>query len=211
MQDQTQTVEKKGKNVEEAIRAALDELGCEIEDVSVEVVEEASKRLLGFMGNKPAVVKVSMREKPELEAQKIVEDLLRKMKIDYQIDRVEWENGTTRINIVGKDMGLLIGRKGETLNALQFIAGLMINRKREEKVRIVLDVEDYRKKREQSLEALALRLSEKVKQTQKNVIMRPMSSQERRIVHTVLQEDPELVTYSMGDEPNRKVVIALKK
>lgn len=211
MQDQTQTVEKKGKNVEEAIRAALDELGCEIEDVSIEVVEEASKRLLGFMGNKPAVVKVSMREKPELEAQKIVEDLLRKMKIDYQIDRVEWENGTTRINIVGKDMGLLIGRKGETLNALQFIAGLMINRKREEKVRIVLDVEDYRKKREQSLEALALRLSEKVKQTQKNVIMRPMSSQERRIVHTVLQEDPELVTYSMGDEPNRKVVIALKK
>ncbi|MCX5779316.1 MAG: Jag N-terminal domain-containing protein [Firmicutes bacterium] len=126
---QVQTVEKKGKNVEEAIRAALDELGCEIEDVSIEVLEEASKRL----------------------------------------------------------------------------------RKREEKVRIVLDVEDYRKKREQSLEALALRLAEKVKQTQKNVIMRPMSSQERRIVHTVLQEDPLMVTYSMGEEPNRKVVIALKK
>lgn len=208
---QVQTVEKKGKNVEEAIRAALDELGCEIEDVSIEVLEEASKRLLGFMGNKPAIVKVSLREKPEIEAQKVVEDLLHKMKIDYEIDKVEWENGITRINIVGKDMGLLIGRKGETLNALQFIAGLMINRKREEKVRIVLDVEDYRKKREQSLEALALRLAEKVKQTQKNVIMRPMSSQERRIVHTVLQEDPLVVTYSMGEEPNRKVVIALKK
>lgn len=208
---QVQTVEKKGKNVEEAIRAALDELGCEIEDVSIEVLEEASKRLLGFMGNKPAIVKVSMREKPEIEAQKVVEDLLHKMKIDYEIDKVEWENGITRINIVGKDMGLLIGRKGETLNALQFIAGLMINRKREEKVRIVLDVEDYRKKREQSLEALALRLAEKVKQTQKNVIMRPMSSQERRIVHMVLQEDPLVVTYSMGEEPNRKVVIALKK
>jgi spoIIIJ-associated protein len=208
---QGQTVEKKGKNVEEAIRAALDELGCEIEDVSIEVVEEAGKRLLGFMGNKPAVVKVSLREKPEIEAQKVVEDLLQKMNIDYQIEKVEWENGITRINIIGKDMGLLIGRKGETLNALQFIAGLMINRKREEKVRIVLDVEDYRKKREQSLEALALRLSEKVKETQKNVIMRPMSSQERRIVHTVLQEDPQLVTYSMGEEPNRKVVIALKK
>jgi len=208
---QGQTVEKKGKNVDEAIKAALDELGCDIEDVSIEIVEEASKRLLGFMGNKPAVVKVSMREKPELEARKVVEDLLQRMKIDYQIEKVEWDNGVTRINIVGNDMGLLIGRKGETLNALQFIAGLMLNRKREEKIRIVLDVEDYRKKREQSLESLAIRLSEKVKQSQKNVIMRPMSSQERRIVHTVLQEDPQLVTYSMGEEPNRKVVIALKK
>jgi spoIIIJ-associated protein len=208
---QGQTVEKKGKNVEEAVKAALDELGCDIEDVSVEIVEEASKRLLGFMGNKPAVVKVSLREKPETEARNVVEDLLQRMKIDYQIEKVEWDNGVTRINIVGNDMGLLIGRKGETLNALQFIAGLMLNRKREEKIRIVLDVEDYRKKREQSLESLAIRLSEKVKQSQKNVIMRPMSSQERRIVHTVLQEDPQLVTYSMGEEPNRKVVIALKK
>lgn len=207
---QSQTIEKKGKNVEEAVKAALDELGCDIEDVCVEIVEEPSKRLLGFMG-KPAVVKVSLREKPEQEARKIVEELLQKMKIDYQIDKVEWDNGITRINIVGNDMGLLIGRKGETLNALQFIAGLMLNRKREDKIRIILDVEDYRKKREQSLEALALRLSEKVKQTQKSVIMRPMNSQERRIVHTILQEDPQLVTYSMGEEPNRKVVIALKK
>ncbi|MDD4774971.1 MAG: protein jag [Syntrophomonas sp.] len=208
---QSQTVEKKGKSVEEAIRAALDELGCELEDVVVEIIEEPSKRLLGIIGNKPAIVRVSVLEKPENEARQIVEELLGKMKIEYQIESVEWDDGVTRINIVGKDMGLLIGRKGETLNALQFIAGLMVNRKREQKMRIILDVEDYRKKREQSLEALALRLSEKVKQTQKNVIMRPMNPQERRIVHTVLQEDPLLVTYSMGDEPNRKVVIALKK
>lgn len=208
---QGQTIEKKGKNVEEAIKAALEELGCEIEDVTIEIVEEPGKRLLGIMGSKPAIVKVSVLEKPEIEARQLVEDLLQRMKIEYQIDKVEFDNNTTRINIVGKDMGLLIGRKGETLNALQFIAGLMINRKREQKIRIILDVEDYRRKREQSLEALALRLSEKVKQTQKNVIMRPMSSQERRIVHTILQDDPQLVTYSMGDEPNRKVVIALKK
>ncbi len=206
-----QIVEKKGKSVDEAIKAALDELGCNMEDVVVEVLEEPSKRLLGFIGNKPAIVRVSIVEKPENEASQVVEELLQKMKIEYQIDNVERDNGVTRINIIGKDMGLLIGRKGETLNALQFLAGLMVNRKREQKMRIVLDVEDYRKKREQSLEALALRLSEKVKQTQKNVIMRPMNPQERRIVHTILQEDPQLVTYSMGDEPNRKVVIALRK
>lgn len=208
---ETRTVEKRGKNVDEAIKAALDELGCDIDDVEVEIVEESSKGFMGVFGNKPAVVRVSKREKPEQEARKVVEALLNKMKLDYVIDQVEWEQGTVRINIVGKDMGLLIGRKGETLNSLQFIAGMIINRQREEKIRLVLDVEDYRKKREQSLESLALRLSDKVKQTRKNVVMRPMSSQERRIVHTVLQEDPQVVTYSMGDEPNRKVVISLKK
>ncbi|MGR6837265.1 RNA-binding cell elongation regulator Jag/EloR [Syntrophomonas erecta] len=208
---EVKTLEKKGKSVDEAIKAALDELGCEIDDVMIEVIEEPTKGLLGFVGKKPAVVRVTMREKPEEEARQIVEDILNRIKIDYKINRVEYENGRIRINIIGKDMGLLIGRKGETLNSLQFIVGLIMNRKRDEKVRIILDVEDYRKKREQSLEALALRLSDKVKKTRKNVVMRPMSSQERRIVHTALQGDPQVTTYSMGDEPNRKVVISLKK
>jgi spoIIIJ-associated protein len=105
----------------------------------------------------------------------------------------------------------LIGRKGETLNAVQYLSGLIINRQREEKIRIVLDVEDYRKKKEEALEALALKLSDKVKKTKKNIVLRPMSSQERRIIHTILQTDPQVTTYSMGDEPNRKVVISLKK
>ncbi len=208
---QVQTIEKRAKSVDEAVKAALDELGCDIEAVVVEVVEEGSKGLLGFIGNKPAVVRVTIKATPEEHARKVVDEILTKMKIDYQINKVEADHGTVRINIVGNDMGLLIGRKGETLNSLQYIAGLIINRQLNEKVRLVLDVEDYRKKREESLESLALRLSDKVKSTQKNVVMRPMSSQERRIVHTVLQEDPQISTYSMGDEPNRKVVISLKK
>lgn len=209
---QVQTTEKKGKSVDEAVQAALEELGCGADEVEIEVIEEGSKGLLGLIGGKPATVKVSRKEAdPAEDARKIVEELLKKMKIDYQINAISAEQGTIRINIIGNDMGLLIGRKGETLNALQYIAGLMINRKRGERLRLVLDVEDYRKKRDESLESLALRLSEKVKDTRKNVVMRPMSSQERRIVHTALQEDPQVVTYSMGDEPNRKVVIALKK
>ena len=207
---EVQTVEKKGKSVDEAIKAALDELSCEIDDVIIEVIEEPSKGLLGLV-KKPAVVKVSVREKPEEDVRAALEDLLNKMKLDYRINNVEWEEGRVRINITGKDMGLLIGRKGETLNAVQFVLGLIVNRNREEKVRVVLDVEDYRKKREESLEALALRLSDRVKKTRKSVVMRPMSSQERRIVHTALQGDPQISTYSMGDEPNRKVVISLKK
>ncbi len=208
---EVQTVEKKGKNVDEAIKAALDELECAIEDVSIEVLEEPSKGILGLVGKKPAVVRVSLVKKPEEEVRQVVEDLLNRMKIDYQINQVECESGRVRVNIIGKDMGLLIGRKGETLNAVQYIIGLIINRQREERIRVLLDVEDYRKKREESLEALALRLSDKVKKTKKNVVMRPMSSQERRIVHTILQADPQITTFSLGDEPNRKVVISLKK
>lgn len=207
---EVQTIEKKGKSVDEAIKAALDELSCEIDDVIIEVIEEPSKGLLGLV-KKPAVVKVSLREKPEEDVRQVLEDLLNKMKLDYRINNVEWDEGRVRINITGKDMGLLIGRKGETLNAVQFVLGLIVNRNREERVRVVLDVEDYRKKREQSLEALALRLSDRVKKTRKSVVMRPMSSQERRIVHTALQGDPQISTYSTGDEPNRKVVISLKK
>lgn len=208
---QVQVVEKRAKSIDEAIKAALDELGCELEDVKVEIIEEPSKGILGIIGTKPACVRVTLKEKPEEEIREIVEKILKKMSISYEIEKISYENGTVRINFIGQDMGLLIGRKGETLNALQFLVGLMINKNREEKIRVILDVEDYRLKREQSLEALALRLSEKVKNTHKNVIMRPMSSQERRIVHTALQGDPNIVTYSMGDEPNRKVVISLKK
>lgn len=205
-----QTVEKKGKSIDEAIKAALDELGCDIEDATIEVVEEPTKSLLGLV-KRPAIVRVSLRKKPEADVQKVVEELLDKMKINYVIDRTEWDANRVRINITGKDMGLLIGHKGETLNAVQYVASLIVNRSREERVNLVLDVEDYRKKRDESLEALALRLSDKVKKTRKNVVMRPMSSQERRIIHTALQGDNQITTYSMGDEPNRKVVIALKK
>lgn len=205
-----QSIEKRGKSVDEAIKAALDELECDIDDAIIEVIEEPARGLLGLV-KKPAVVRVTRREKPEEEVREVLEDLLKRMKIDYQISKVEREEDRVRINIIGKDMGLLIGRKGETLNSLQFMVGLIVNHKRQERIRVVLDVEDYRKKKEESLEALALRLSERVKKTRKNVVMRPMTSQERRIVHTALQGDPQVTTYSMGDEPNRKVVISLKK
>lgn len=208
---QVQVVEKRAKSVDIAIKSALDELGCEIDDVLIEIIDEGSKGLLGIIGNKPALVKVSLRERPEQDTREIVETILGKMGINYEIEKLNFENDIVRINFIGADMGLLIGRKGETLNALQFLTGLIINRHRENKIRVVLDVEDYRLKREQSLEALALRLAEKVKKTHKNVIMRPMTSPERRIVHTALQGDSDIVTYSMGEDPHRKVVISLKK
>ncbi len=207
---EVQIIEKKGKSVDEAIQSALEELSCDIEDVSVEVVEEPTKGLLGI-GKKPALVRVTKKEKPEEEACNIIQQLLEHMKIDYQVNQAETKEGYIHINLSGNDMGLLIGRRGETLDALQFVTGLILNRKKENRVKVLLDVEDYRKKREESIESLALKLSDRVKSTRKNVVMRPMSSQERRIVHSVLQNDAQITTFSTGDEPNRKVVISLKK
>ncbi|WP_287194048.1 RNA-binding cell elongation regulator Jag/EloR [Syntrophothermus sp.] len=206
-----ESVEKRGKSVDEAVKAALEELGAEFEDVVIEVLEEPSKGILGVIGKKSAVVRVTLREKPEEKVRETLVNILNSMKLDYEIQKAEFNDGVVRVNIVGKDMGLLIGRKGETLNSLQFLLGLMVNKDRQEKVRVVLDVEDYRLKREESLKNLALKLSDKVKRTRKSIVMRPMSPQERRIVHTVLQNDPSIVTFSQGEEPNRKVVISLKR
>ncbi|MDR1617380.1 MAG: protein jag [Syntrophomonadaceae bacterium] len=211
---EAQTVEKRGKSVEEAIDAALLELGCDRQQVSIDIIEEPSKGLLGLgFGKKSALVRATLiaQESEEEAVTKVLKKLLDKMNLDYRIDKIDREGNQFNINLVGKDKGLLIGRKGETLNAIQFIVSLIVNKARENKVRIALDVEEYRKQRENSLVELANRLSDKVKKTQKNVVMRPMNSQERKVVHTVLQNDPQIITYSLGEEPNRKVVIALKK
>lgn len=206
-----QNLEKRGKSVDEAIKLALDELGVGLDDVVIEVLEEPSRGILGIIGNKPAVVRVQVKDQPEKLAGKKLRTLLDGMKINYEIDRIEMQDSVVRINITGEDMGLLIGRKGETLNAVQFILGLMVNREVEERIRVVLDVEDYRLRKEESLKSLAVNLSERVKRTRRSVVMRPMSPHERRVVHTALQGDPDIVTFSQGEEPNRKVVISLKK
>ena len=208
---QEQVIQKRGKTVDEAVKSALQELNCTIDEVTYQVIEEPSKALLGLFGGKPAVVEVVKKETPQQLVQRVVEEILGKMNISYTIDCVTYRDSAVRINFTGQDMGLLIGRKGETLNALQYISGLIVNRKREEKIHVVLDVEDYRLKREKALDELAHKLADKVRYTHKNVVMRPMSAQERRIVHTALQNEENISTYSTGNEPNRKVIITYKK
>jgi spoIIIJ-associated protein len=138
------SLERKGKSVDEAVKLALEELGVGLDDVVIEVLEEPTRGILGIIGNKPAVVRVDVKNRPEKLAREKLKALLDGMKINYEIDRVDFQDGVVRINITGKDMGLLIGRKGETLNAVQFILGLMVNRELDERVRVILDVEDYR-------------------------------------------------------------------
>jgi spoIIIJ-associated protein len=157
-----------------------------------------------------ATVSAVAEEESGAVARALITAILGHMNIDHEIENVTVEEERIRVNFLGQDMGLLIGRKGETLNALQMVTGLIYNRQAVKKRRLILDVEDYRLNREQALESLAQRMADKAKQTRKNIILRPMSAQERRIVHTALQGDTDLTTYSIGEDPNRKVVIAVK-
>lgn len=203
-------VQKRGRTVDEAVKAALEELGADFDDVEIEILEEPNRGILGI-GKRLATVQVKIKQTPEKVVKKLLEDIFKAMEINVQIGSVVTEDKLIKADIVGKDLGLVIGRKGETLDSLQLLVGLMANRRLEEKVRVVLDVEGYRAKREDSVKSIALKMADRVKKTKKSVAMRPMSPQERKIVHTVLQNDPQIVTYSQGVEPNRKVIIALKK
>lgn len=203
-------VEKTGKTVEEAVQVALKELNVSYENVAVEVLEEPSKGLFGFIGGKLAKVKVTVKPNPVNVAKDFLASIFETMKLKVFMEKMSNDDHVT-INLRGEDLGLLIGKHGQTLDALQYLTNLAANRDVEERVRIVLDVEDYRKRRTETLSRLANRLADKVKRRGEKVMLEPMSPHERKIIHMALQDDHRVFTYSEGEEPYRKVVIALKK
>ncbi|MGE5380954.1 MAG: RNA-binding cell elongation regulator Jag/EloR [Methylocystaceae bacterium] len=203
-------VQKKGRTIDEAVKAALDELNASYDEVEIEILEEPNKGILGI-GKRMAAVQVKLNRNPQSVVKDKLDKVFKAMGIDVEIGSLATEDNIIKANIIGNDVGLIIGRKGETLDALQLVVGLMTNHQLESRVRVVLDVEGYRAKREESLKGMALKMADRVKKSRKSVAMRPMSPQERRIVHTVLQNDPQVITYSQGEEPNRKVIIGLKK
>lgn len=202
-------IEVSGKTVEEAIENALKSLGAKREEVEISILEEGSKGFLGLLGSRQARVKVVLPDSPE----KVINDFLSKVLADMQIEagiEIRPREGYYFVSFHGKDLGILIGRRGETLDALQYLTNLAVNRILQNKIRIILDVEGYRKRREQTLINLAQRLSNRVKETGNRIVLEPMNPQERRVIHTALQNDSQILTFSEGQEPNRKVVIALR-
>lgn len=203
------SIVKEAKNVEEAIRLACEELNIGREDADIEIINEGNKGLLGIIGNKNAVVRVT--EKVRLED--IVVDFLTPvfdaMGIEAGID-FEKNDDEVIVRLSGENIGIVIGRRGETLDALQYLLSLAINRSLNEYYRVTLDVADYRRKREETLVRLANRIAEKVTRTHKNLTLEPMNPYERRIIHSTLQNHKYVDTYSIGEEPNRKVVIRYK-
>lgn len=204
------TVEKAGKNVDEAVDLALKELAASIDDVEVEILEESSKGILGLLMVKQARVKVTLKENSLQRASVLLKNIFQTMDLDVTTDISENEKAVF-INLEGPDLGILIGRRGETLDALQYLVNLSVNKNQETRKKIIIDIEGYRSRREKTLEKLALKLADKAKQRGRNVVLEPMSAQERRIIHTALQGRDDIFTFSEGEEPYRKIIISPKK
>jgi len=203
------SIEIAAKTVESAVETALKELQVKREDVEVEVLEEPSKGLFGLIGSKMAKVRVTVKKTAEDLALEFLTKVFKDMGLNVNMNTKK-DNGYINISIKGPRLGILIGRRGETLDALQYLTNLVVNRKTEKRTNIILDVEGYRKRREETLNRLAKRLAEKVKRTGNKVMLEPMNPHERRIIHTALQNNADVTTYSEGEEPYRKVIIALK-
>lgn len=201
---------KKGKTVDDAVEAALAELGVGKDDVEITVLTEGNKGLFG-LGSKEAEVKVTVIEKSSEEiARDFLNTVLEGIGLEAFVD-ISTDEERMNIEISGESMGVIIGRRGETLSALQYLTSLVVNRKTEGYTKISIDTENYKKKREESLIKLANKTAEKVIKYRRNITLDPMNPYERRIVHSSLQGNDKISTFSTGDEPMRRVVVALKK
>ena len=243
-------LEKSGRTMEEAIAAALAELGRSEEEISVEVLERAKSGFLGI-GAQPALIRVSyevpdepVEEKKEAPAPKkaekkeapapkkaekkpeakkpapvdetgefaavraFVAGLMERMGVEADIEISRRDNGGINVNLSGSGMGAIIGRRGETLDAIQHLTNYVVNRDSDKHMHISVDAENYRAKREESLTKLAEKMAEKAIKYKRSMALEPMNSYERHVIHTALQNYEGVTTSSTGVEPNRRVVVS---
>lgn len=198
-----------GKTIDSAIETALSQLGVSRDDVEIEIIENPAKGVLGIFGQKDAKILVKVKESPEITMAEFVETILTKMGIEAKV-AAAIDGSRITLDVSGPDMGIVIGRRGETLDALQQIAQLYVNRIYEEYYKICIDTENYRAKREEALIILAKGLAKKVLKTRKEVALEPMKAYERRIIHTTLQDYNRISTHSIGEEPNRRLVVSYR-
>jgi spoIIIJ-associated protein len=200
--------EATGRTVDEAVESALSSLGIRRENAIIEIVEEPSQGLLGILGTKQAKVIVRTAISPEIFLEKYLIDLLDKMDIKGTVE-VGSDEEKVEAMILGEDVGILIGRRGRTLSDLQYLMNVIMRRQFTGLNKMtVIDIEHYREKREKTLTQLAKNVARKVSEDGYEQSLEPMTPQERRIIHIALQEYPGVTTYSAGQEPYRKVIIA---
>ncbi|WP_027633284.1 RNA-binding cell elongation regulator Jag/EloR [Clostridium hydrogeniformans] len=205
------TLEISGKTVDEALKSALKELNVTEDKVEVEVLEQGSKGLLGLIGAKPAKILVKLKNNYADSAREFLGNVLDSMGVKAEI-QIKEEKDTIKISLEGPNMGVVIGYRGETLDSLQYLVSLVINKGNDEQYkRVVLDSENYRAKREETLKRLASKTAYKVNKNGRCFRLEAMNPYERRIIHAALQNHPDVYTYSEGDEPFRRVVVEVKK
>ncbi len=207
------SVIKTGKTIDEAVEKAIEELNVNKSDIEIEVIDEPSKGLLGLIGKKDAKVKVTIINDPVEKVETLLKDIFTKMDIVSNFTIVKKENLVSiDINDINStDMGIIIGKRGNTLDALQYILSLNLNKDREDYIRVLVDVKGYRGKREKTLKQLAHNMAKKAKRTKKPVKLEPMNPYERRIIHSALQKTEGIITSSEGEDPYRRVVIQEKE
>ncbi len=207
-------IEFSAKTISEAITEACRKLGVTSDRLDYDVIDEGSSGFLGI-GSKPAVIKAAVKNEEvsiEDKAGKFLNDVFAAMNMTVIVDvKYDKSEGNMDIDLSGDDMGVLIGKRGQTLDSLQYLVSLVVNKDAENYIRVKIDTENYRERRKETLENLAKNIAYKVKRTRRPVSLEPMNPYERRIIHSVLQNDKYVTTYSEGEEPFRKVVVAMKK
>lgn len=204
-------IEKSGKTIDEAVEEALKELGTTKENVEIEVINEGKRGILG-LGAEDARVRVKMEQSPLQKAEAYIKTIMESFGIDAEL-KGNYEDETVNIEIIGdsEEVGKVIGRRGDTLDSLQYLTSLVVNKGEENYIRVTIDTENYRGKREETLIKLAKRMAGIVARTRKSVTLEPMNPNERRIIHSALQNYRNVTTYSTGKDPNRCIVITTKK
>jgi spoIIIJ-associated protein len=196
-----------GTTVEEAVKSALAQLQTTKERVEITIVDEGKKGIFGIFGARPAIVKAVLKQDPIEEAKKFLLDISEKMGAPIEIE-VIGEGRNIQFILTGEKIALLIGKRGQTLNSLQYLTQLVINRYSDQYINVLLDAEDYRKRRNDTLIQLAERLAQKALKTGQNVALEPMPSYERKVIHAALAENKRVKTYSSGNDPHRHLVIS---
>ena len=204
-------IEISAKSVSDAITEACQKLGVTSDKLDYQVVEEGTSGFLG-LGSKPAVIKAAVKETSLVDvAKKFLNEVFAAMNMTVVIDiNYDEADRSMDIELSGDEMGVLIGKRGATLDSLQYLVSLVINKESEDYIRVKVDTENYRERRKETLENLAKNVAFKVKRTRRSYSFEPMNPYERRIIHSALQNDKYVTTHSEGEEPNRKVVVTLK-
>lgn len=204
-------IEISAKTVDDAITEACRKLLIPSEKLDYIVLEEGSSGFLGI-GSRPAVIKARVKSSVADKAKDFLKEVFDAMNMVVVVDvKYDEENRNIDIDLSGDEMGVLIGKRGQTLDSLQYLVSLVVNKDVEEYIRVKVDTENYRKRRKETLESLAKNIAYKVKRTKRSVSLEPMNPYERRIIHSALQNDKYVTTHSEGEEPFRRVVVTMKR
>ncbi|WP_067727766.1 RNA-binding cell elongation regulator Jag/EloR [Oceanobacillus damuensis] len=195
-----------GQTVEEAVQSALEQLNTTKDQVEIDVIDEGKRGVFGIFGSKRAIVKVTMKKDPVKETEKFIKEVTSNMNLSVELTTtVEGKHVTYEMD--GENIAIIIGKRGQTLNALQYLVHLAINKDSEDYYTVTLDAEGYRARRKETLESLAHKMADKAKRMNKKVALEPMPAFERKIIHSELQKKGDVSTYSDGLEPHRHIVI----